>query len=224
MATTRLADLIGTKNGVNLQFTTPTAYEPGSVVVRLNDDLVDPGDVLELVPVDGLIELADPPVVDDLLIVAYQDRVTSSTGQPPVLGAFVDQLLELHSSGGSDLTIYAGQSGMLLQVTVINAAGTRQDLTDHTLFFMAKEDSENGATVFDLTSLDEDQILPRNQAAETTRGIADVIFASADTLAAAGKICAWDLWVRTPEDHLVPLVQGARLEVLASVRTSFPTT
>jgi hypothetical protein len=221
---TNLADLIGTLNGTNLRFTTPTPYAPGSVVVRWKASNVPGDQVYEIDPANGIVQLTDPPEVGDLLVAAWADPTADAIGQP-IFGGIIDRLADLHLEGGNDITIVAGEAGSLVMVTILDKDGNRQDLTGMTLYFMAKVSSEVGAIAFDKSSLGSGPsymgVVPRDQTTDAGRGIADVVFASDETQAQAGKILTWDFWVKA-SGKLVPIVEGARCTVRLAVRTSFP--
>lgn len=220
---THLAVAIGDVDGDNVDFATPTAYESGSLQVTVDDVPIDASDVTQSSPTT--FRLADAPATDSIVRVAYTDPVTDATGNPLTpSGVYAELLDRLYIEGGQDLEIFAGQSGLLFYFIVFDPNGSRVDLTDHILYFQAREDSEAGAAVFDKTSLGVDpDLIVREQGAEATRGYFDVRFTDDETIDASGKITTYDVWVRTPEDALIPLLEGARLTVRAAVRRAFPT-
>lgn len=226
MPTVRLADLIGTKDGVNRNFATPTPYAAGSIAIRWKTSNLAPADVTQTDPASGLVRVADAPLVDDVFLCAYDDPPTVEPGS--VVGpvtAFVEQVAALSARGGNDLVFRAGQSGKLLAFTVFDATGSTFDLTGCVLFFEARAGSENGAVVWDKTSLDTipTTIVFENQLTDEGRGRFDVVFAAEETQAASASVTVFDLWCKTVDGDFVALLQDGRIEVRAAIRTDFPT-
>lgn len=216
---TRLGAPIGAQDGANRNFATSTAYAPGSLAVRVNTTTLASGDVSEIDAGGGLFTLADPPLLTDVVTVAYRDP--SSTEPGARVGpqtAFVKQIAELSYQGGQDFTFYAGQSGGLLEGTVFDKEGDAFDLTGSQLFFLGRKDAESGAVLFDKTV----DIEFFDQSSSSGIGRFRVTFTSAETQAASANFVRWDLWIRPfGSDDLVPMVGGGRIEVRAAIRTSF---
>ena len=219
---TRLADLAGAINGINQQFTTPTPYQTGSIVVRKDATNLLSSEIREIDPATGVVELVTPPATGSVLVAAYQDPTSSELTK--AVAANVTQLQELSVSGGNDLVFAAGQSGFLLEFRVYDKDFNPVDLRDYDLFFAARRDSEVGTLVLDKTSFSVPAgIVLEDQTAAATRGKCKVTFTSAEVSAQAAQILAWDFWARNETSaDIIPLIRDGRLEVRAAVRTSFP--
>lgn len=222
---TNLADLAGAVDGANKQFTTPTPYARGSVVVRVDAANLPGGEVTELDPNLGVVELENAPVIGSILVAAYADPVPLE--KAVAVTAFVEQIERLSTSGGNDLSFVAGESGDLLRVTVYDAKGNRVDLDDYDLLFSARRGSESGTLVWSKLSYvpvggGPAEIVFEDQGTTEGLGRARIAFTDVETQAESAQILVWDLWARTPADELVSLVQGGIIEVRAAVRVTFP--
>lgn len=221
MADVRLAEPLGTIDGGNTSFTTPTAYASGALSVRVAGTNVPADQVTETDPANGAFDLAAPPQVGDEVIVGYLEPSVPDPLNPGPKAAVIDQLRALRLEGGNDFSIVAGEEGPLIAITVLDKDGDAVDLTGYEIYFMARATSEAGAVAFDKT-VANGGVVPRDQASDAGLGIADVVFSTAETQAQSGKNLVWDCWTRNVDGVKVVLAEGARLTVRAAVRTTFP--
>jgi len=122
-----IVELVGTVDGVNQTFTTPTTFVPGTIRVMWNGQVYDKDDTRHgwTEPTSQSVTLTTAPRVGDVLQAFYQDATSASGGEGTSGGVYINDIVAIGGGNVGSKVYNPGSNDNMLETCASDDSSLR---------------------------------------------------------------------------------------------------